>query len=267
MSLKSVQAFAAQRVEDDMPLHTLYGKYEDMVHGRWALPAGLSNVAGIHKTVISDPYDAMNSMRRILSRHIPKFTVHPMAPTEGSKQEANLQEKGIAWMYKQASERRDPDLTEDIAWVAGLYGQVIGQVSYLPHEIEAREAFKGDVSGLREAMRQGPFQVELHNPKYAHVVRTSNGLEGVLTKKLVRATEALSFWGDYAGSLKRKLSKLSEDELYKSYLTLYDYWNGGKERTVWGILDNRPNIMHAPNDDNAIAIMDEEDYGLEFLPW
>lgn len=265
MSLKSVQALAKQCIEDDKLLHAIYDQYESMVHGRWSLPAELTD-AGVHKVVISDPYDAMNSLRRILARDIPKFKVHPVAPTEGSKVVANNMEKALVWLYKQATERRDTDLTADIAWSIGLYGQSLGQVIYLPNEIEARDAFKGDTRGLQDALAEGPFLVELHNPKFVHTIRNSYGLQGVLTKKIMRATEALSFWGEYAGTLKGKIDKLSEDEKYKAYVTQYDYWDKGK-RTVWCLIGDKPNTILEPDDKSAVKIMVEEDYGLPFLPW
>lgn len=265
MSLKTIQTLAKQCIEDDKLLHGIYNQYENMVHGRWNLPDGLT-AAGIHKVVISDPYDAMNSLRRILARDIPKFKVHPIAPTEGSKAVANRLEKGLVWMYKQAAERRDTDLTADLAWSVGLYGQGIGQVVYLPNEIEAREAFKGDTRGLQDALQDGPFLVETHNPKYVHIIRNSYGLQGVLTKKILRATEAMSFWGEYAGSLKRKIDKMSDDERYKAYVTQYDYWEKGK-RTVWCLISEHANTIMEPDDKSAVKIMVEEDYGLPFLPW
>ena len=266
MSLKTIQSLAAQLVEDDKGLHDDYDKYEAMIHGRWNLPSGLDNVAGIRKTTISDPYDAMNSVRRILAKDLPKITVSPIAPTEGSKEIANMQEKGLTWMYKQASERRATDLTGDLAWSAGLYGQIIGQVSYLPHEIEAREAFKGDSQRLRTALMDGLFIVELHNPKFVHVMRSSYGIEGVMAKKLIRASEAIQFWGDYAGSLNTAYNKLSDDEKNKAWVTQYDYWDN-KKRTVWCVMSNLPHTMMSPDDKGAIKIMVEEDYGMEFMPW
>src|SRR3990167_2634684 len=119
MALKEYQDLAVQLIEDDKYLHTTYLKYEDMVHGRWNLPSGLVNVAGIHKVVITDPFDALNTMRRILSKHLPNVKIHPIAPNLETKDITDTWEKGLTWLYKRSSGRNGTDLTADLAWSAG----------------------------------------------------------------------------------------------------------------------------------------------------
>src|SRR3990167_6340631 len=142
MALKEYQQLATQMIGDDKFLMDAYAKYENMVHGRWNLPEGLAGVAGIRKEVVSDPYDAMNTMRRILAKHQPKIKIHPLAPNLETKAITDTWEKGLLWLYGRTSERRGTDLTSDLAWNAGLYGQIIGQVSYIPNEIKARKELR-----------------------------------------------------------------------------------------------------------------------------
>ena len=265
MALKQYQQLAEQLIEDDKGLHSDYEKYENMVHGRWELPGDLRDVPGIHKVVITDPYDALNTMRRILAKQLPRVKIHPLAPNLETKRVTDMWEKGLTWLYDHTSDRRGIDLTSDLAWSAGLYGQIVGQVSYIPHEIKSRQAFKGDTGRLEQVLHDGPFIVELHNPKFTHVLRSSYGVEGVLTKKFMRASEALSFWGERADQLKAKLTKMSDVEKYKATVTQYDWWND-KHRCTWILVNNPSTVISGPSDDGAITIFDE-DHGLEFFPW
>lgn len=265
MAIKPYQQIAKQLIEDDKDLHNMYLQIENMVNGIWSPAGDISGTGGIHKVVITDPYDAMNSLRRILSEHEPKITIQPIAPNEETKGKADMMERGLSWIYKQTSKRRATDLTADLAWSAGMYGQIVGQVSYIPEEIKAREAFKGETERLQMALHDSPFLVELHSPRMAHVGRSSYMIEGVLSKKIMRATDAVKFWGTRAGELKSKIAKMSETERNKAQVTVFDYWDD-KNRCVWAVIQPDGASIASPLDE-SIPIMDEEAHEMKFIPW
>lgn len=263
MALKTIQIQADQLIKDNAELNNMYLTIENMINGNWGLPSELK-VDGIHKVVSTDPYDAMNALRRILSKQLPKINIHPIAPNTATKERTDMMERGLSWIYKQSNKRRATDLTADLAWSAGAYGQVIGQVSFIPDEIKAREAFKGESGHLEQALQDSPFFVELHSPRFADVLRSSYMIEAVSTRKVMRLTEAIQFWGEYAGQLKSAYAKMSDEEKFKAYVTLFDWWDSS-ERSVWGVIRTDQN-MASPLDD-SVTVMSQEKHGLKFLPW
>jgi hypothetical protein len=265
-SFKNISTLDNQLILDDQLLHASYVEYENMVHGRWNLPSGLSDVPGIHKVVTTDPYDAMSTLRRVLSKNQPKISIHPIAPNSETKEKTDAMERGMAWIYKQSSSRRPTDLTADLAWSAGLYGQCIGQVIDIKNEIGARKSFKGETKELQRALIGGPFLVELHNPKFVHIERSSYGIESVLTKKVIKASEAVSFWGERAKPLNAALAKMKPAERDKAYVTVFDHW-AKDERWVYMFVRDNPNTNATPIDGEAIKIIEGENPDMEFMPW
>ena len=87
-----------------------------------------------------------------------------------------------------------------------------------------------------------------------------------MTKKIMRGTEALAFWGERAGELKSRINKLGDEGKYKSRVTQFDYWSD-KKRCTWIIVNEPPDVMAGPLDDKSIPIINDEDHELDFLPW
>lgn len=273
MNIKEIKKLADVVIKDNVDLHNQYLAMENMVHGIWALPGDLEDTEGVHKVVNNDPYNAMNALRRVMSKDLPKIKMHPLAPNLATRDKTDNMERGLKWMYKQLSKRRETDLTADLAWASGLYGQIIGETIFVPDEIEAYEAMGADTSQLKRWMAlSGPFMVDLHNPRNAFVFRNGWVNEGLLTRKTMRIQEALGFWGKRASGLEEKLNGLSPAEQKRAWVTIFDY-RDDKERYVWGVVlqhssDRTPTEHASPIEtQSSVTIMERAKHEKPFPNW
>lgn len=116
--------------------------------GGVVLPKSVAKLKWIHKVVSTDPHDALRAGTRVLSSVEPRIKVHPMGTDEEARALANKTERALSWHFKNASRRRRASILRDVVLSALLYDEVVAQVVYLPGQIEAVKAFKGNPQHL-----------------------------------------------------------------------------------------------------------------------
>jgi hypothetical protein len=226
------QEMAQEMVERDRGRDEMMAAMEQMWRGDWSLPPQMANLRWVHKVVSTDPHDALRSGMRVLSAVEPLIQVHQIGASEETRAQTDQVESALRWHFRQASRRRRANVLRDIVLSALLYDEIVAQVVYLPHQVEALKSFNGDSRRLEAAGRFGPFAILVRNPREVHVRYSDWMPEAVLMKRVMPAQEALEFWGKKAGKLRRALSETKAADL--GYVTVYDYMDL-EQRVVWCI--------------------------------
>jgi hypothetical protein len=255
------QNLAQEMVQADRERDQMLSAMDDMWHNRWSLPKEVADLRWIHKVVSTDPHDAIRAGTRVLSSVEPRIKLHPTAPNEETRANADKIERALSWHFRNASRRRRASVVRDVVLSALLYDEVVAQVVYLPHQIEAVEAFKGDSRRLKAAGRFGPFAILVRNPRDTNVRYSDWMPEAVLFKRVMPVQEALDFWGSQAEGLRAVLGERDYAEM--TYVTLYDYMDL-TSRVVWAVPQADGATLSAPG--SGIEILRAE-HGLGFLPW
>ncbi|MCI0551713.1 MAG: hypothetical protein L0287_12215, partial [Anaerolineae bacterium] len=266
--LSFYQSLAQEMVQADIERDRMLLAMDDMWHGRWSLPSSVANLKWIHKVVSTDPHDALRAGTRVLSSVEPRVQLHPLGPNAATRANADKIERALAWHFRNASRRRRASVLRDVALSALLYDEVVAQVVYLPHQIEAVKAFDGDTRRLEAARRYGPFAILVRNPRQVHVRYSDWMPEAVLLKRVMPAQEAADFWGKKAGKLKKQMGLKKHASM--QYVTLYDYMDL-ETRVVWANLQEGATNLSFPLADvdggaGGIEILREK-HELGFLPW
>ncbi len=261
--LSYYQTLAQDMVQRDAARDKMLLAMDDMWHNQWSLPGNVADLGWIHKVVSTDPHDAVRAGARVLSSVAPRVKLHPLGPNKETKQKTDSIERALTWHFKNASRRRRASILRDVALSALLYDEVVAQVVYLPHQIKAVGAFKGDTRRLEAARRFGPFSIIVRNPRHVHVQYSDWMAEAVLMKKVMRAQEVVDFWGSKARKLKAALNR--KENAGMDYITLYDYMDLDT-RVVWAIPQQSQGTISDAGSGEAVTILNEA-HGLGFLPW
>jgi hypothetical protein len=266
-SLYDYQQIAHQMVEQDREKDQMMAAMEAMWQGNWQLPREIADLRWIHKVVSTDPHDALRAGVRVLSSVGPRVKVMPLGPGETNQAQTEQVERALSWLFHQANRRRQSSVLRDVVLSALLYDEVIAQVVYLPHQIEALKAAGGDTRRLEMAKRFGPFAILVRNPRHVHVRYSDWMPEAVLHKRVMPVDEVIQFWGKQARKLRRSIK--SENDSILRYATVYDYMDLDC-RVVWAYLhEHAEAVMPGAGLDGeyrAVEIMREE-HNLGFLPW
>ncbi|KAA3643421.1 MAG: hypothetical protein DWQ07_23190 [Chloroflexi bacterium] len=272
-SLNYYQGLANEMVQADRGRDAMLRAMDDMWHNRWSLPKGISNLRWVHKVVSTDPHDALRAGTRVLSSVEPRIKLQPLAPNEATREKTDGIERALGWHFRNASRRRRANVLRDVVLSTLLYDEVVAQVVYLPEQIEAMKAFKGDTRRLEAARRYGPFSILVRNPRQVHVRYSDWMPESVLLKKVMRVGEVVDFWGTKARGLKNKLkeqgSKGVGGKKDWEYCTVYDYMDLDV-RVVWAVPHAGGSMVSDPLGDaegtGGVQILREK-HDLGFLPW
>lgn len=257
------QNLSQEMVQADRERDQMLAAMDDMWHNRWSLPKEVQDLRWIHKVVSTDPHDAIRAGARVLSSVEPRIKLHATAPNEETRANVDKIERALSWHFRNASRRRRASVVRDVVLSALLYDEVVAQVVYLPHQIEAVQAFKGDTRRLEAARRFGPFAILVRNPRDTHVRYSDWMAEAVLLKKVQKVGEALDFWGVKARKLKTFLNR-KENADY-DHVTIYDYMDLDV-RVVWAVAQQGAGSLGDAASEAGVQILREE-HGLGFLPW
>ena len=268
-SLNYYQGLANEMVQADRSRDGMLRAMDDMWHNRWSLPKGLSSLRWVHKVVSTDPHDALRAGARVLSSVEPRIKLHPLGPNDESREKADGIERALGWHFRNASRRRRANVLRDVVLSALLYDEVVAQVVYLPQQIEAMQAFKGDTRRLEAARRYGPFSILVRNPRQVHVRYSDWMPEAVVMKKVMRVGEVVDFWGSKARGLKKQIANGKSGSAEMEYCTVYDYMDLDV-RAVWVVPQAGGSMVSDPLGDvegtGGVQILREE-HQLGFLPW
>lgn len=147
-ALHHYQTLAQEMMAADADRDRMLRAMDDMWHNRWSLPDTVAGLRWIHKVVSTDPHDAIRAGRRVLSSVAPRISVQPRGPGAESRATADRIERALGRHFRNASRRRRASVLRDVVLNALLYDEVVAQVVYLPQQIEALKAFKGQTQRL-----------------------------------------------------------------------------------------------------------------------
>lgn len=254
---------AKKAVTDDVPKTNMMRAMDRMWRGEWKLPTRMAEMKWIRKITNTDPHNALRAGTRLLSSVEPLIKVNPIGDLVADREDMDKLERALLWHFKNAERRRRSSILRDLVLSALLYDEIIAQVVFLPHQIKAHDAFKGETKRLKAAERFGKFSIIVRNPKDVHVRYSDWMAEEVIFKQTYLAQNVVDFWGKEANKLKAAMKKKGNKE--KRYVTVYDHSSQG-ERVIYAYLQREMNEYHEPNQEDAIEILREEN-DIPFLPW
>jgi hypothetical protein len=261
-SLGIVQERSDQMIAKDADNVRMMEAMDDMWHMRYTLPEKLRQSKKIRKEVSSDPHDALRAGTRVLGSVLPNVRITPLAPNAPTRAKTDEVERAVKWVMKNALRRRGRPLPESVRH-AMQYDRICGQLEYLPEQDKALKIFNKRRKRLRNAERNGPFAILIRDPKFVHADWSDWGLERVVHRSVLPATEVIDFWGKQAAALKRKMKNKNAEGL--EYVTVYDYTDLD-QRIVWCVLQEHDSTFSGVQDKKATIIMEEENK-LDFIPW
>ena len=244
---------AQEMIRNDSKRIELFQKIDDMVELDWDLPETLDELKWMRKVVSTDPLSAITVGRRTLSTIRPKVFIQPLNDNIVTKKMANMNEQNLLMQIKQANKRAEFDIVGDIVESALRYGMAAVMTVPVKWQLEGTQQ-------NRWIKDPGGFMVMVEKPINVYPRFSPLGLESVLHVKLMRAEDAVAFWGDKAKKIK---SDLMGDETEPN-IVIYDYWDYDR-RATWASALTR--LTEIPEAVNVQYILEDTEMELPFLPW
>ena len=223
----------------------------------YSLPPKLAELPWMRNIQSTLPTQVIVVGTKILCTIEPTFFIQPLNAHEGTIKLANEKEQNLLWQFHQMEKRTEHGLLSDIVESALRYDSVACFTVPVNWQIEGQEGKLP--SRYKAAMNQGGFITTVENPKDIHARYSPLGLDMVLNTKVMRARDAVYFYGEKASALK-ELIDAEEEEMYVS---VFDYWN----------YDDRITRISHPSKHQELVIptsgwiMNKGEMELPFLPW
>ena len=222
------------------------------------LPPELKKLKWMRNIQSTLPAEVMVVGRKTLATIEPSVFIQPLNSNEGTIKDANMREQNILWQFQQADKRARHTMLGDNVESAMKYGSVAAMTMPVNWQIKGQQ---GDLpSRYKAAMNQGGFITTIENPKDIHARFSPLGLDMVLNAKVMRARDAVYYYGKDANKLLEKI----EGEDGELFVTVYDHWDYDN-RVLWISKPTRHTEISYPNAGGWIMFKD--DMELPFLPW
>jgi len=244
---------AQEMMRNDRKRIKLFQDIDKMVELDWDLPEQMRELKWMRKVVSTDPLSAITVGRRTLATIEPRIFIQPLNDNIVTKKMANMNEQNLLLQLKQANKRAEFDIIGDVAESALRYGMTAVMTVPVKWQLKGTQAD-------RWIANPGGYMVMVENPRNIYPRYSPLGLESVLHVKVMRAADAVSFYGDKAREIRDDIEGQTEE--YN--VILYDYWDYDK-RCTWAsgltIHSDLPETV-----DTRYKIFDGE-MDLPFLPW
>ena len=244
---------AQEMIRNDSDRVDLFQKIDEMVELDWDLPEVMDELKWMRKVVSTDPLSAITVGRRTLSTIRPKVFMQPLNDKIVTVKMANWNEQNLLMQLKQANKRSEFDVIGDIVESSLRYGMVAVMTVPVKWQLEGTKQ-------NRWIKDPGGFMVMVEKPINVYPRYSPLGLESVLHVKLMRAEDAVAFWGDKAKKIKNDL--MGDDT--EPNIVIYDYWDHDR-RATWASALTR--LTDIPDQVNVQYILADEEMQLPFLPW
>ena len=244
---------AQEMIRNDSDRVDLFQKIDEMVELDWDLPEVMDELKWMRKVVSTDPLSAITVGRRTLSTNRPKVFMQPLNDNIVTKKMANWNEQNLLMQLKQANKRAEFDVIGDVVESALRYGMVAVMTVPVKWQLEGTKQ-------NRWIKDPGGFMVMVEKPINVYPRYSPLGLESVLHVKLMRAEDAVAFWGDKAKKIK---SDLMGDESEPN-IVIYDYWDYDR-RATWASALTR--LTDIPEQVNVQYVLEDTEMDLPFMPW
>lgn len=260
--IEYIQGLANEMVNNDSNRNELFNKIDRMINLQWDLPEEIRKLKWMRKVVSTDPQSALKTAIRTLSTIEPVPFYQPTNPNEETKQAASEIEMNLLWQLKQANKRSEHNIVADCVESALRYDTIAVQTIPIKWQLKAMEDMGGDApTRYRAAKNLGAFMVITHKPKGIHARYTPLGLDKVLVVKVMKADEAIAFWGK---KRTRDLIEDVEDEKGEVFVTVFDYWDYN-QRITWAANNGNSFSQQMPKAKDYVFL--DEEMELPFLPW
>ena len=248
---KYIAPLSAEMMENDKPSKDLLGDIDKMVEFDYTLPSKLTEKKAMRNIVTTVPYTVVTVGKRTLATIRPQVFIQPFNSKGATKKKANTIEKNLLWQLKQADKRSSRSIVSELV------------ESALKHDAIA--TFTVPVSwqlkGTGKEDDADGFMIMVEDYKNIYPRFSPLGLESVLQSKVMRAKEALAFWGD---NLSKELQKEINDSEIELYLTAFEWW-GKDQRATWlsEVTDSPKQALAT----NVKYIIHDDEPELPFNPW
>ncbi|MCK5601161.1 hypothetical protein KAR91_04775, partial [Candidatus Pacearchaeota archaeon] len=234
-----------------------FRKIDEVIEFGLELPAELKKLKWMRNIQSTLPVEVMVVGTKVLTTIEPKFFLQPLNSNENTIKLANEREQNLSWQFLQMDKRHKNGLIGEVVESALRYDssanftvpvnwQIKGQTGTIPSRYKA-------------AMNQGGFITTVENPKNIHDRYSPLGLDMVLNAKVMKARDAIYFYGKKVVKLGDKIS--GEDGEF--YVVVYDYWDYDA-RVTWISHPTRHAELSMPGDG---WIVEKGEMKLPFLPW
>jgi hypothetical protein len=258
---------AQEMIDADAERDTMYSEIDDMWHGNWHAASDLDVRPDFREVVDLSPHDALRSGTSIMANSFPKWTVQPFATNEEARGRAEKIEYVLDWHFRQMSQRGTGSTLWDIVHSALRYDAVALWLDYLPYWIG-----KNPSGRLKNALRNGPFVLTAHNPRFVHVRSDAYGENKILHASNKDAIEVANYWKSRNEKQSQGLVDLleelkkreGEDIRFNHFDMMYYDPNDNLRRLVWGNVTDSKTIGQASDD--SMVLMDEK-VKTPFMNW
>ena len=230
-------------------------KIDKAVELDWELPEALKNQKWMRKIISSVPLAVIVTGKKVLCTIEPRFFIQPLNDEPETIKRANALEQNLLWQFQQMDRRGKNSFIPELVESALRYDSIAAFTVPVAWQIE------GDTSSqYKDALNKGGFMTLIENPKNVHARFSPLGLESVLGTKVMRAKDAVTFFGSKA----KRLANAIQDTPEEQYVSVFDYWSF-EERVV--------RISKPSNDDTLASptaggwTIEQGEMELPFLPW
>ena len=221
------------------------------------LPPELKKLKWMRNIQSTLPVEVMVVGTKVLTTIEPKVFLQPLNANAATIKLANEREQNILWQFQQMDKRHKNGMHNELIESALRYDSIASFTVPVNWQIKGQT---GTIpSRYKAAMNQGGFITTVENPKNIHARYSPLGLDMVLNAKVMRARDAIYFYGEKVVRLKDKI--LGEEGEF--YVTVYDYWDYDA-RVTWISHPNRHAEIAMPGNG---WIVEKGEMDLPFLPW
>lgn len=237
----------------------LWDEVDDIIELNWTAPSNLELIDYVHEVVNTDPLDAVESASRIYTGEEPRVELDPFATNKPTMARVNELENYVKWQRDMLIRRNEEDLDREIMRSSVKYDFLIGQLEYLPWQLEVLEKLnKGEGKGdsgnrskqrIEASLREGEFMLTMIDPRNAFPRFSKHGLQECMIRYVTDLQSFKDDFGANANSLLETVPDNRKDEV--KCVTVWDYGNTDR-RVVWayaqeeaGIPEQNPKIAGA----------------------
>ncbi len=222
------------------------------------LPEELKKLKWMRNIQSTLPVEVMVVGTKVLTTIEPDIFIQPLNSNPGTIKLANEKEQNILWQLQQMDKRHKSGMLSELVESALRYDSIACFTVPVDWQMKGQQ---GPLpSRYKAAMNQGGFMTTVENPKDIHARFSPLGLDMVLNAKVMRARDAIYFYGPDAAVLDEKI----EGEDGELYVTVYDFWSYD-DRVFWISKPSRHQELSMPSAGGWI--MFKEDMELPFMPW
>ena len=227
----------------------------------YELPQKLKDQKWMRKIVSSVPLAVIVTGKKVLCTIEPRFFVQPLNDEPETIRRTNLLEQNLSWQFQQMDKRGKTPFVPELVESALRYDSIAAFTVPVKWQVGGSKLGGGVTPARYDAsLDQGGFMTIIENPKNVHARFSPLGLDMVLCAKVMRAQDAVMFYGKKAAKLAADI-KDKQEEMYVSH---YDFWCFD-ERVVW---------LSKPSTDTSLMlpgsggwIIEKGDMELPFIPW